>query len=245
MPQLAQLTCRKLIYPILLTPSVSSSAGMIICFVALLMFPLYFSLEDFPTFKYCSRVVHTIIYIYIYSFRLLIGLCCDVVFLQLQHLRDSGQASDPRYKTILSFLQAQQAAGNNQGVASIGGSTGGGPSGSLPSSIQQRFQQDGNSRSSGDSQTTSLGNSDSSRGSQSHSQAAYLQQALLSAQQKAQATAYSQQKVTKPLQTGPTRDFNSANNLNMQVRACTSIFPDLNSFYFNLYSILAVLRRKG
>ncbi|XP_024372220.1 ATP-dependent helicase BRM isoform X2 [Physcomitrium patens] len=135
---------------------------------------------------------------------------------QLQHLRDSGQASDPRYKTILSFLQAQQAAGNNQGVASIGGSTGGGPSGSLPSSIQQRFQQDGNSRSSGDSQTTSLGNSDSSRGSQSHSQAAYLQQALLSAQQKAQATAYSQQKVTKPLQTGPTRDFNSANNLNMQ-----------------------------
>jgi len=139
---------------------------------------------------------------------------------QLQHLRDLGQINDPRYKSIVAFLQAQQAAGSLQGIGSTGGSSGGGPAGPLPPSIQQRLQQDGNARSSGD---TSLGNnSDSSRGTQSHSQAAYLQHALLSAQQKAQANVYSQQVVSKPLQTAATnRDFNSANNLTLQVGSCT------------------------
>lgn len=141
--------------------------------------------------------------------------------MQLQHLRDSGQINDPRYKSIVAFLQAQQAAGSLQGVGSTGGSSGGGPAGPLPPSIQQRLQQDGNARSSGDPQISSLGNSDSSRGTQLQNQAAYLQQALLSAQQKAQANAYSQQMVSKPLQTGATRDFNSANNLTLQVCSCT------------------------
>lgn len=146
--------------------------------------------------------------------------------MQLQHLRDSGQINDPRYKSIVAFLQAQQAAGNIQGTGSTGGSSGGGPAGPLPPSIQLRLQQDGNSRSSGESQIT---NSDSSRGTQSHSQAAYLQHALLSAQQKAQANAYSQQMVSKPLQTGATRDFNSANNLTLQVCSCTQSYH-LKSF---------------
>ena len=144
--------------------------------------------------------------------------------LQLQHLRDSGQTNDPRYKSIVAFLQAQQAAGSLQGIGSSGGSSTGGPPGPLPSSIHQRLQQDGNSRNSGDSQVTSLGNSDSSRGTQSHYQAAYLQHALLSAQQKAQANAYNQQKVSKPLQTSAPRDFNNANNLNLQVCSCTLTF---------------------
>ncbi|XP_024392755.1 ATP-dependent helicase BRM isoform X2 [Physcomitrium patens] len=140
----------------------------------------------------------------------------SVLLQQLQLLRDSGQANDPRFKSLVAFLQAQQAAGNSQGVGSIGGSTGGGPPGSLSPSIQLISQQDGNPRSTGDSQITSLGNSDTNRGAQAHSQAAYLQHALLSAQQKAQVNAYSQQKVSKLLQTGATRDFNSANNLNLQ-----------------------------
>lgn len=144
--------------------------------------------------------------------------------MQLQLLRDSGQTNDPRYKSIVAFLQAQQAAANSQGIGSNGGNGAGGPPGPLPPSIQQRLQQDVNSRSSGDSPATSLGNSDSSRGTQSHSQAAYLQQALLSAQQKAQANAYNQQKVSKPLQTGAPRDFNNVNNLNLQVCLCNPTF---------------------
>lgn len=168
-----------------------------------------------------------------YLFRMLLSghahgfaklLILSLICLQLQLLRDSGQANDPRFKSLVAFLQAQQAAGNSQGVGSIGGSTGGGPPGSLSPSIQLISQQDGNPRSTGDSQITSLGNSDTNRGAQAHSQAAYLQHALLSAQQKAQVNAYSQQKVSKLLQTGATRDFNSANNLNLQVRSCTT-FP--------------------
>lgn len=140
--------------------------------------------------------------------------------MQLQHLRDSGQINDPRYKSIVAFLQTQQAAGGLHVIGNTGGGSVGVPAGPLPPPIQQRLQQDGNSRSSGD---TSLGNnSDSSRGTHSHAQAAYLQQALLAAQQKAQANAYSQQVVSKPLQTGSTnRDFNTANSLTLQVGSCT------------------------
>jgi SWI/SNF-related matrix-associated actin-dependent regulator of chromatin subfamily A protein 2/4 len=164
---------------------------------------------------------------------------------QLQHLRDAGQTNDPRYKSIVAFLQAQQAAVNSQGIGSTGGNSAGGPPGPIPSSIQQRLQQDGNSRSSGDSQVTSLGNSDSSRGSQSHSQAAYLQQALLSAQQKAQANAYNQQKVPKPLQTGAPRDFNNANNLNLQVCSYTPAFSIQYPHLKIVNSLDGLYRKRG
>lgn len=140
---------------------------------------------------------------------------CRVV--QLQVLRDSGQINDPRYKSIVAFLQAQQAQ-QAQGAGSTGGSSGAGPAGPLPPLSQQRLQQDGTARNSSDAQVSNSGNSDSSRGMQAHPQAAYLHHALLSAQQKVQANAYSQQMVSKPLQTGATRDHNNANNnLTLQV----------------------------
>ena len=130
--------------------------------------------------------------------------------LQLQHITETGQFNDPRYLQLISFLQAQQAISSIQASGGVNGGTGEGPSAPL----LQRLQQDVASRSNGDAH---LGVSDSSHNIQSHAQAAFLQHARLAAQHKAQTNAYTHHNALNPLRSGDIRDFNAANNSNLQV----------------------------